>query len=35
VKNYRFILLEKCGHEPWQEKYARDKFYEILKKEIV
>jgi len=35
VKNFRFILLEKCGHEPWKEKYARDKFYEILKKEIV
>ncbi len=34
LKNFRFILLEKCGHEPWIEKYARGKFYEILKKEI-
>lgn len=34
LKNFRFILLEKCGHEPWQERYARDKFYQILKNEI-
>jgi pimeloyl-ACP methyl ester carboxylesterase len=35
LKDFRFVLLEKCGHEPWLERYARDKFYEILKKEIV
>jgi pimeloyl-ACP methyl ester carboxylesterase len=35
LKNFKFILLEKCGHEPWQEKFARDKFFKILKKEIV
>ena len=34
LKDFRFILLEKCGHEPWIEKFARDKFFEILKKEI-
>ncbi|MBN1176754.1 MAG: alpha/beta hydrolase [Dehalococcoidales bacterium] len=34
LKDFRFILLEKCGHEPWQEKSARAKFYEVLKKEI-
>ncbi|MGD0779952.1 MAG: alpha/beta hydrolase [Dehalococcoidales bacterium] len=34
LKNFRFILLEKCGHYPWLEKYARNKFYEILRKEI-
>lgn len=33
VKNLNFILLEKCGHRPWIEKYAKDKFYKILKKE--
>jgi pimeloyl-ACP methyl ester carboxylesterase len=35
LKNFKFILMEKCGHEPWQEKFARDKFFKILKKEIV
>lgn len=34
VKNFKFILLEKCGHYPWREKYARDKFYEVLREEI-
>jgi pimeloyl-ACP methyl ester carboxylesterase len=34
LKDFRFILLEKCGHYPWLEKYARDRFYEILKGEI-
>ncbi len=34
LKDFRFILLEKCGHEPWMERQARDKFYEILKNEI-
>ena len=35
IKDFRFILLEKCGHTPWYEKYARDKFYAILKEEIL
>jgi len=34
IKNFRFILLEKCGHYPWMESYARDEFFEILKNEI-
>jgi pimeloyl-ACP methyl ester carboxylesterase len=35
VKDFRFILLEKCGHTPWQEKYARDTFFETLRKELL
>jgi pimeloyl-ACP methyl ester carboxylesterase len=34
VKNFSFILLEKCGHKPWIEKQARDSFYKILEKEL-
>jgi pimeloyl-ACP methyl ester carboxylesterase len=34
IKDLKFILLGKCGHTPWMEKYARDKFFEILKEEI-
>jgi pimeloyl-ACP methyl ester carboxylesterase len=34
IKDFRFVLLEKCGHEPWKERAARDKFYQILKDEI-
>jgi pimeloyl-ACP methyl ester carboxylesterase len=35
LKDFKFIMLEKCGHEPWLEKYARDRFYETLRREIV
>jgi len=31
IKDFRFILLEKCGHYPWYERQARDSFYRILK----
>jgi len=34
IKNFNFILLKDCGHRPWTEKAAKQKFYEILKKEI-
>jgi pimeloyl-ACP methyl ester carboxylesterase len=34
LKDFKFILLEKCGHEPWREKFARDRFYKILRREI-
>lgn len=34
VREFRFILLDNCGHKPWIEKQARERFYEILKEEI-
>lgn len=34
VKDFRFILLKNCGHDPWVERTARDRFYEILKEEL-
>jgi pimeloyl-ACP methyl ester carboxylesterase len=34
LKDFRFILLENCGHEPWIERHARDRFYEVLKEEL-
>ena len=30
LKQFKFYLLEKCGHEPWIEKYAYQRFYKIL-----
>ena len=35
LKDFRFILLEKCGHRPWLERNARDGFYNILKQELI
>ena len=34
LKDFSFILLEKCGHVPWFERQARDNFYETLGKEL-
>ncbi|BAI60535.1 conserved hypothetical protein [Methanocella paludicola SANAE] len=34
IKDFRFILLEKCGHEPWRERFARGLFFEILEREL-
>jgi pimeloyl-ACP methyl ester carboxylesterase len=34
IRDFRFILLDKCGHEPWSEKYARNRFYRILRSEL-
>lgn len=30
ITDFKFILLERCGHSPWNEKYARDEFFERL-----
>jgi pimeloyl-ACP methyl ester carboxylesterase len=34
LTDFRFILLERCGHTPWIERAARDEFFAILKREI-
>jgi pimeloyl-ACP methyl ester carboxylesterase len=34
IKNFRFILIENCGHKPWIERKAKENFYKILKDEI-
>jgi pimeloyl-ACP methyl ester carboxylesterase len=32
--DFRFILLEKCGHRPWTERNARERFYSVLRSEL-
>lgn len=34
IKDFRFSLLENCGHEPWNEILAKRSFYDILEQEI-
>lgn len=34
IRDFTFILLENCGHHPWMERTARDRFYAILKGEL-
>lgn len=30
LSDFRFILLPQCGHRPWIERHARDRFFQIL-----
>jgi pimeloyl-ACP methyl ester carboxylesterase len=34
IRDFKFIFIEKCGHEPWNEKYAKEEFYRILSEEL-
>lgn len=34
LNDFRFILLNQCGHEPWSERFARDEFFGIVEKEL-
>lgn len=34
LKDFRFIPLANCGHHPWRERAAKDRFYRALKEEI-
>lgn len=31
---FRFILLQECGHTPWLERRAKDKFFNVIKEEL-
>jgi pimeloyl-ACP methyl ester carboxylesterase len=33
LADFKFILLEKCGHTPWMEKQAREPFFQALEAE--
>lgn len=34
LRDFRFILLEQCGHRPWIERAARERFFGILRAEL-
>jgi pimeloyl-ACP methyl ester carboxylesterase len=34
LENFRFNLIERCGHYPWLEKYGKDILYKIFYKEM-
>lgn len=34
LDQFRFVLLERCGHKPWIERQARDAFYRVLRAEL-
>jgi pimeloyl-ACP methyl ester carboxylesterase len=35
IPHLEYIELDHCGHEPWNEKEAHEKFYSILEKKIL
>jgi len=35
ILEFKFILLEKCGHYPWKEKFARELFLKKMIEELV
>jgi pimeloyl-ACP methyl ester carboxylesterase len=34
LADFRFVLLPNCGHRPWAERQAREKFYRIVEEEL-
>jgi pimeloyl-ACP methyl ester carboxylesterase len=34
IRDFRFILLKNCGHKPWIERQARDRFFQFLQEEL-
>jgi pimeloyl-ACP methyl ester carboxylesterase len=34
VKDFRMIILENCGHTPWCERHAKERFYQLLEQEL-
>lgn len=32
MKRFSIAILERCGHDPWKEKYAREEFFALMKK---
>ncbi|MFZ5392397.1 MAG: alpha/beta fold hydrolase [Patescibacteria group bacterium] len=35
LADFSLIVLNKCGHQPWLERQAKDEFWQILAKEVV
>jgi pimeloyl-ACP methyl ester carboxylesterase len=34
LKDFRFVLLQHCGHTPWVERQARGSFYQAIRREL-
>jgi pimeloyl-ACP methyl ester carboxylesterase len=34
LKDFKFRLLERCGHMPWMERHAREEFYRIVEADL-
>ncbi|WP_407355313.1 alpha/beta fold hydrolase [Methanolobus sp. WCC5] len=34
IDDFRYVLLDKCGHYPWLEKHSAEAFYHVMAEEI-
>jgi pimeloyl-ACP methyl ester carboxylesterase len=34
LRDFHMVVLDKCGHAPWRERYAADAFYDLLDREL-
>ena len=34
IPDFRFVLLERCGHTPWRERHAREAFFRLVRAEL-
>jgi pimeloyl-ACP methyl ester carboxylesterase len=34
LQDFRFVLLQNCGHTPWLERQARGSFYQAIEREL-
>ena len=34
LQDFRFVLLERCGHKPWIERFAREEFFRAIEEEL-
>lgn len=34
LSDFNMIVIDKCGHDPWKEYYAKEAFFDILKSEV-
>lgn len=34
LRDFQIVVLEKCGHDPWRERWAVDEFYDILERRL-
>src|SRR5438477_6656945 len=35
LRDFQMVVLDKCGHDPWRERWAVDKFYELLDRQLI
>jgi pimeloyl-ACP methyl ester carboxylesterase len=35
LRDFQIVVLDKCGHDPWRERWAAAEFYDILQRQLI